>query len=149
MLYLAQVRKYSSVDGMVLALLAEQTAEQAWVVKPAEPLTVHPDDLPPMTPTTPGMLVLVELDQNASPVRIRDAQDWMLNMLTRFSDQSSRQHWLEAQEDKIEQWRQELTIKSQEMSIKNLELETRRERFEAEQAELEQRWQAIRDQEEA
>lgn len=149
MLYLAQVRKYSSADGIELTLLAEQTADQVWAVHEAKPYTVAPQALPLIPPLQAGMWVLVDCDEAGQPLRIQDAQDWVLNLLRNLAAQGDVRQWLETEESKIEQWRQELTLKSQEMSIKNLELETRRERFEVEQAELEQRWQAIREHEQA
>lgn len=149
MLYLAQVRKYSSTDGIELTLLAEQTADQVWAVHEAKPYTVAPQALPLIPPLQAGMWVLVDCDERGQPLRIQDAQDWVLNLLRNLAAQGDVKQWVQTEENKIEQWRQELTLKSQEMSIKNLELETRRERFEAEQAELEKRWQAIREQEQA
>ncbi|TVQ51595.1 MAG: hypothetical protein EA366_15225 [Spirulina sp. DLM2.Bin59] len=149
MLYLAQVRKYSSADGIELTLLAEQRADQVWAVHEAKPYTVTPQTLPLIPPLQAGMWVLVDCDETGQPLRIQDAQDWVLSLLRNLAAQGDVKQWLQSEESKIEQWRQELTLKSQEMSIKNLELETRRERFEMEQAELEKRWQAIREQEQA
>ncbi|MCW6038768.1 hypothetical protein K4A83_21210 [Spirulina subsalsa FACHB-351] len=140
MLHLAQVQKKSASDAVELKLLAEQTAEDIWIVGEPQVVTVGDEAL--ANPLSDGLLVLVELSDNHQVLKLENAADWVMELVQKVSkSQSAAASWLSEAEAQIEQWRQELTLKSQEISIKLLEVETRREQIEdslqKEKAELE------------
>ncbi|WP_017304394.1 hypothetical protein [Spirulina subsalsa] len=129
MLHLAQVQKKSASDALELKLLAEQTAEDVWILGEAQSIPVGDEVF--ANPLSDGLLVLVELNENHEILKIENAADWVIELVQKVSkNQSAAASWLSEAEAQIEQWRQELTLKSQEISIKLLEVETRREQIE-------------------
>ncbi|MDB9314891.1 hypothetical protein PN462_17385 [Spirulina sp. CS-785/01] len=146
MLHLAQVQKTSQSDEITLQLLAKQTVEKNWVIADSQAITVSLDTIPnvPLAIPNTGVLVLVDLDDGRNVLRLEEATEWVLTLVEQLANSPEKmESWLKEEAEKIEKWRQELTLKSQEMSMKTLELETRREQFEKtmaeEQAELERR----------
>ncbi|NEO25502.1 MAG: hypothetical protein F6K03_01045 [Kamptonema sp. SIO4C4] len=144
MLHLAQVQKTSQSDEITLQLLAKQTVEKKWVIADSQVITVSVAKIPhvPLAVPNTGVLVLVDLDDDCNVLRLEEATEWVLNLVEQLANSpETMESWLKEEAEKIEKWRQELTLKSQEMSMKTLELETRREQFEKtmaeEQAELE------------
>lgn len=146
MLHLAQVQQTSKTEGITLQLLAQQDPEKHWLLSVTEFVTIPPQDLKDTNPllTNVGVLVLVELDESQNLKSLEAATQWILDLIQRLSTSPENiDHFLSAESQKIEKWRQELTLKSQELSMKNIELETRREQLEKtieeEKAELERR----------
>lgn len=132
MQYLARVQN-NSASGIDLQLLARHDLlENTWIVDGVWRSVHLADDRLPATFTPRvGFLVLVELDEEDFPKAIEDIND-RLSALVQPKDPTSedyRERWAQEQEQ-IEIWRQELTLKSQELTIRNLELESSREKME-------------------
>ncbi|MEM8604675.1 MAG: hypothetical protein AAGF24_12680, partial [Cyanobacteria bacterium P01_H01_bin.121] len=90
-----------------------------------------------------GAWVLVELAADDTIVSIADATNWLLNVVEAYLSKGFKPDFLSQEADRIEQWRQNLTIQSQDIGRRTLELEARlhqiqelEERLETEKAEL-------------
>ncbi|MGB0561386.1 MAG: hypothetical protein ACPGVO_06230 [Spirulinaceae cyanobacterium] len=135
MVYLAQVKTYNPPQQLAVAVLARQAVDGKWTIETHN----NPEQMTVSLPTAAeaqsweaGTLVLLELDANFNCADIKLALPLLIQGLNIITAPS-----LLGDPQNIEQWRQELTLKSQEMSMKMLELASRRERLEAEEAELE------------
>jgi len=125
MLYLAQVQKKSFLGKLELRLLAQQRAENAWVLlKEEEAITTTDTNV-----FHENVLVLVELSSTRQMVSIRDAKDWVLDILQKFLITGITPAFLQQETERAEQWRQSLTVQSQELDRRALELEARREQI--------------------
>lgn len=155
MLHLAQIQKNPTSDDLELHLLAVQTADEAWepesrgaiaLSEPVDWAIPHPGE---------GILVLVDLDENYRVLALKDATDWIVELIQKSLPSGGGDLFsLEDEEARIEQWRQELTSQSQDITRRNLEIETRREQIQAlkaaieqEKEQLELRWQELKDRE--
>ncbi len=130
MLHLAQVQKHSAPNGIELELLATQTSENHWAIDKRGIVVAKASALPALAHLNAGMLVLVEVDASGQFIHIEAATEWILNLLQQQSNYQPAS-LLEEEEERIEQWRQELTLQSQDITRRNLEIETRREQMEA------------------
>lgn len=125
MLYLAQVQKKGFLGKAGLALLARQRSENAWTVVTEEEL------IPAIEASnfSEGLLVLVELSSSQQVLSIKDAKDWVLDILQKFLVTGITPSFLQQETERAEQWRQSLTLQSQELDRRALELEARREQI--------------------
>lgn len=125
MLYLAQVQKKGFLGKAGLALLARQRSENAWTVITEEELipAIEAANL------SEGLLVLVELSSSRQVLSIKDAKDWVLDILQKFLVTGITPSFLQQETERAEQWRQSLTLQSQELDRRALELEARREQI--------------------
>lgn len=125
MLHLAQVRKSKEHSCLELQLLAYQKPNQSWSI--CHPETVIVDNYQFLNE---GILVLVELNQNKDIINIKEAKEWILNIIkTYLCQQQVTPEFLQTEKDKIEAWKQELTTQSQALTQKSLEVETRLEQL--------------------
>ena len=111
MLYLAQVQKNPISQKIELQTLACQTTETVWEVNNAEifPLTKE-------SCLGEGVLVLVEKEANGTIVSIQEAKEWLLGLLQQYLTKNAiNPQFIEAEQDKIEQWRQEITTQNLEL----------------------------------
>jgi len=130
MLYLAQVQKCSATDGIELALLATQTGEQEWAIDQRGTLSAETRTLATVPLLGEGTLLLIDLDESGCVTHAEAATDWILSLVQQQASGGSSR-LLREEEERIEQWRQELTLQSQDITRRNLEIETRREQMEA------------------
>ncbi|BAU64089.1 hypothetical protein STA3757_14580 [Stanieria sp. NIES-3757] len=125
MLHLAQIRTNPTSGEIELQFLAHQYSEQTWEVN--EPYVV------PLTEKLSlgeGALVLVEYGEEKQIINISSATDWVLNLVKQYLHKNSiNSQFLAAEQEKIEQWRQEITAQSLELNRRFLEIETRREQL--------------------
>jgi hypothetical protein len=122
MLYLAQVQKKGFLGKAGLCLLARQKSENAWAVVEEEViLSTEANNF------GEGLLVLVELSNTRQVLTIKDAKDWVLDIIQRFLTSGITPAFLQQETERAEQWRQSLTLQSQELDRRALELEARRE----------------------
>ncbi|AFZ34939.1 hypothetical protein Sta7437_1372 [Stanieria cyanosphaera PCC 7437] len=125
MLHLAQIQKNPTSGEMELQFLAHQYSEKIWEVD--EPYVV------PLTEKLSlgeGVLVLVEYGEEKQIISISTATDWVLNLVKQYLHKNSiNSQFLAAEQEKIEQWRQEITAQSLELNRRFLEIETRREQL--------------------
>lgn len=126
MLHLAQVEKIAPPDTAGLRLLASQRAEYAWTLIP------EPEILPfeAAEHYGNGAFVLVTLSDTRQILQVKDAREWLLDIIQTFLRSGITPDFLREESDRAEQWRQNLTLQSQDLDRRALELEARREQIE-------------------
>lgn len=135
MLYLAQVHKNDFLDQYQLRLLARQESENFW-------LTIADSDgvalaigtlilLGKANTMSNNLLVLVELSPTGEIQRIEDATPWVINLVQTYLSTGITPEFLKQEAEKVESWRQNLTLQNQDLARRSLELEARREQIEA------------------
>ena len=129
--YLAQVTKKESLGTAGLRLLACQKSETTWAIVSEEKIVpcVEADSM------SEGLLVLVEFCEN-NEVKIGNACQWVLYLVQQYLITGVTPEFLQAEAERAEQWRQELTLKSQDVGRKVLEVEARREQIQELEATL-------------
>ncbi len=138
MLHLAQVQNNESVGGVELRLLTRQQSEHSWVV-------INPEDIP-LTDTNffnEGWLVLVELSDEQEVLSIRDARDWVLDLVQKYLTTGVTPTFLREEAERTEQWRQDLTLQSQDLTRRHLEMEARREQIQTLEEDLKREQQQL------
>ena len=125
MLYLAQVQKKGLLGKVGLQLLARQRSENAWALLPEEEtiLSAEANNL------NEGLLVLVELTATHQVLSVKDAREWVLDIIQKFLVSGITPAFLQQETERAEQWRQSLTLQSQELDRRALELEARKEQI--------------------
>ena len=125
MLYLAQVQTNSISGEMGLKLLAHQHSEYVWEVTDFSALPLAKE-----TVLCEGVLVLVEIGEDRQIISIQEATDWILTVLQQHLTKNAiNPQFIEAEQNKVEQWRQEITAQNLELNRRALEIETRREQL--------------------
>lgn len=148
MLHLAQVKKNPTSGKMELQLLAQQQAENTWTVGNSEVLSCNTD-----YSVTEGMLVLLELDNNQQIVNLKEAKDWVINLVQQYLTQDAiTTEFVQEEKARVEQWRQEITAQSLDLTRRHLEIEARRDQLQDLEATLKQeketldiRWQKLKE----
>ena len=132
MLYLAQVQPSPTSEELQLQLLAYQKSEYVWEVDNLEALSLTKE-----TSLCPGVLVLVETGDEGQIISIQEAKDWILSLLQQYLTKNAIDpQFIEAEQQKVEQWRQEITVQNLELNRRALEIETRREQLQELEQEL-------------
>ena len=125
MLHLAQVIKNPNSGEMELLLLARQTAQTLWETISDEVIACKI-----LTGFCDGVLVLVTLDDNQEILELKEAKDWVTGLVeTYLTHGVITPEWIEKKQEKVEQWRQEITAKSLDLTRRQLELETQKEQL--------------------
>ncbi|ACB53605.1 unknown [Crocosphaera subtropica ATCC 51142] len=125
MLHLAQVKKNPDSGEMELLLLARQTSPDLWDTIANKVISC----------TIPrgfgdGVLVLVKLGNDHEIVEVKEAKDWIMGLVkTYLTDGAITPEWVQKEQAKVEQWRQEITAKSLDLTRRQLELETQKEQL--------------------
>jgi hypothetical protein len=152
MLYLAQVKTNSDSGALELQLIARQQSEYIWDICPSQTLPLN--DKPQATRNLgEGALVLVELDEDRQAIAIENAKDWIVNLIIEhLSKTSISPEFVRQEQQRIEQWRQEIAAQSLDLTRRYLEVETQREQIEEleaslklEREQIELRWQQIQE----
>ena len=131
MLYLAQVQKPIS-EEIQLQLLARQESEYVWSVANSDTLPVTKE-----SSLCEGVLVLVEVDSRQQIISIQDAKEWILGILQQYlTINAINPQFVEAEQSKVEKWRQEVAAQNLELNRRALEIETRREQLQELEHEL-------------
>jgi small-conductance mechanosensitive channel len=146
MLHLAQVTKNPVSGQMELQLLACQNAEGIWAACQNNSLPMHPSNL-----NAEGVLLLVELDEQQKTIGMSNAKDWVLELIQKYLVFGAiTPEFVQQEEERVEQWRQEITAQSLDLTRRHLELETRRDQLQELEASLQQekekreeRWQEL------
>ena len=132
MLYLAQVETKPDSGEMQLQVLARQESEYVWSVDNSETLILTKE-----SSLCEGVLVLVEMSQDRQIISIQDAKEWVLSILQQYLTKNAiNPQFIEAEQRKVEQWRQEITAQNLELNRRALEIETRREQLQELEQEL-------------
>ncbi|GAB4345383.1 MAG: hypothetical protein OHK0047_38700 [Leptolyngbyaceae cyanobacterium] len=126
MQYLAQVQKKESSHGVELRLIARQYSEYGWTLMPDQEVIPLDGD----RSFGEGVLLLVKLSETRQVLQATNARDWLLKIMQTFLSSGITPEFLRNEAERAEQWRQDLTLKSQDLDRRALELEARREQIE-------------------
>jgi chromosome segregation ATPase len=126
MQYLAQVQKKESSHGVELRLIARQYSEYGWTLMPDQEVIPLDGD----RSFGEGALLLVKLSETRQVLQATNARDWLLKIMQTFLSSGITPEFLRNEAERAEQWRQDLTLKSQDLDRRALELEARREQIE-------------------
>ncbi len=127
MLYLAQIHKNDFLDQYQLRLLARQESKNFWLTISEEMLIL----LGKGNTKINKLLVLVELSPQGEIETIKDATDWVINLVETYLSTGVTPEFLKQEAVKMENWQQSLTLQNQDLARRSLELEARREQIEA------------------
>ncbi|MEM8831315.1 MAG: hypothetical protein AAGE96_18430 [Cyanobacteria bacterium P01_G01_bin.19] len=132
MLYLAQVEINPELGGIQLQVLARQESEYVWEVDNSETLLLTKE-----SSLCAGVLVLVEVDDLQQIISIQNAKEWILSILQQHLTKNAiNPQFIQTEQNKVEQWRQEITAQNLELNRRALEIETRREQLQELEQEL-------------
>ncbi|MGD1918959.1 MAG: hypothetical protein ACFCAD_08725 [Pleurocapsa sp.] len=132
MLYLAQVEINPDSGEIQLQVLARQESEYVWEVDNSDSLLLTKE-----SSLSAGVLVLVEIDQHQQIISIQNAKEWVLSILQQHLTKNAiNPQFIETEQNKVEQWRQEVTAQNLELNRRALEIETRREQLQELEQEL-------------
>ncbi|MEO0455600.1 MAG: hypothetical protein AAF152_03325 [Cyanobacteria bacterium P01_A01_bin.114] len=123
MQYLAKVYQKSLPGEAKLKLLARQVSDFFWEQTVREKLVETTD----ATPFREGDLVLLTLDSQDSVLKLEDATDWVLEIVSQYLTQGITPEFLQQEAERAEQWRQSLTLKDQDVRRRALETAARRD----------------------
>lgn len=126
MQYLAQVQKKESSHEVELRLIARQYSEYGWTLMPDQEVIPFDGD----RSFGEGVLLLVKLSETGQVLQATNATDWLLKIVQTFLISGITPEFLRNEAERAEQWRQDLTLKSQDLDRRALELEARREQIE-------------------
>ncbi len=125
MLHLAQVQRNQSSGKMELQLLARQISEHGWEIVENKFLSVEED-----CKLIEGLLVMVEFNRDMQILEIGQAKSWTIELIEKYLTESAiTPEFIDREQMKVEEWRQELTTKSLDLTRQQLEIETRREQL--------------------
>jgi hypothetical protein len=126
MLHLAQVQKNSTSGNRELQILACQIDKSVWKLDKS---TAIP--LKDFVSFPEGALVLLDKNPDNNTINnLQPAKDWILNLVQKYLTKDAvDSQLLAAEQSKIEQWRQEITVQNLELNRQFLEIETRREQL--------------------
>jgi hypothetical protein len=129
MLYLAQVTKNPYLNELELQLLVMETNEHLWQKTSG---TLYMENRETLQKFNEGVLVLLKVDENKQILQIDNAKNWILDIITDFLNEPRlTPEFIQQEEARIEQGRQEITSKNLDLTRRQLELETQREQIQA------------------
>jgi DNA repair exonuclease SbcCD ATPase subunit len=148
MLYLAQVKNNLTSGTTELQLLAYQKSERIWEISNSDLLPIGGENT-----LSEGLLVLVELDNNRQIVEIKNAKDWVIALIQEYLSCSSiTPEFVQQEQARVEEWRQEIATQSLDLTRRYLEVETQREQIQEletslkqEKEQLELRWKQLQE----
>lgn len=125
MLHLAQIQKNSTSGNRELQILACQIDKSVWKLARSTPIPLED-----FVSFPEGMLVLLDKNPDNTINNLQPAKDWILNLIQKYLTKDTLDsQLLAAEQSKIEQWRQEITVQNLELNRRFLEIETRREQL--------------------
>jgi hypothetical protein len=134
MLYLAQVTKNPYLNELELQLLVMETDEHLWQKTSG---TLYMENRETLQKFNEEVLVLVEVDENKQILQIDNAKNWILDIIENFlSEPRLTPEFIQQEEERIEEGRQEITSKNLDLTRRQLELETQREQIQAVESSL-------------
>lgn len=134
MLHFAQVQKEATTGETKLRLLARQESEYTWaLIEEAEVIPAAETEV-----WSNGLLVLVELSPTRQVLSIKDATDWVLNLIKIFLAGEITLDFLQQEKVRVEEGLQTLTLEKLDLSRRLLEVEARREEIQELEAKLQQ-----------
>lgn len=142
MLYLAKVSLARETGEVALQLLARQKSEHHWVLSTNRHSIAVPNE---KCPYGDGVLVLAQLTSERHVESVDNATDWVLSIIEKYLLTGIAPDILHQEAERAEEWRKDLTLKTQDLARRALELETRRDQIQ----ELEKKLESERQQLEA
>lgn len=136
MLHFAQVQKEAIKDQSKLRLLARQESEYTWAL--IEEAEVIPIPAAETDVWSNGLLVLVELSPTLQVLSIKDATDWVLDLVKNYLTSEITIDFLQQERERVEEGLQTLTLEKLDLSRRLLEVEARREEIQELEAKLQQ-----------
>jgi hypothetical protein len=134
MLYLAQVTKNPYLNELELQLLVMETNEHLWQKTSG---TLYMENRETLQKFNEEVLVLIEVDENKQILQIDNAKNWILDIIIEFLNEPRlTPEFIQQEEARIEQGRQEITSKNLDLTRRQLELETQREQIQAVESSL-------------
>jgi hypothetical protein len=134
MLYLAQVTKNPYLSELELQLIVKETHEHLWQKTSG---TLYMENGETLQRFNEGVLILVEVDENKQILQINSATNWILDIVEEFlSEPKLTPEFIQQEEARIEQARQEITSKNLDLTRRQLEIETQREQIQAVESSL-------------
>ena len=106
-------------------LLARQESKNFWLTISEEMLIL----LGKGNTKINKLLVLVELSPQGEIETIKDATDWVINLVQTYLSTGVTSEFLKQEAVKMENWQQSLTLQNQDLARRSLELEARREQI--------------------
>mgnify|MGYP001091426856 CR=1 FL=1 len=134
MLYLAKICRQGKTDNRFLHLLAQQKSEHFWSLLMQDDALI---EAPELSSVGDGVLVLVELSSQKEVISIEDASGWVLELVEKYLTMGISPDVLHQEAERIEAWRQELTLQNQDVARRALEIETRRDQIQELEKKLE------------
>lgn len=125
MLHLAQVQKKGFLGKTGLRLLARQKSEDTWGAIATEEVILYAES----HSFGEGVLILVDISPNRQILSIQDATHWVLEFVQQYLAKGITPSFLQQETERVEQWRQSLTLQSQDLARRTIELEARREQI--------------------
>ncbi|XWK88255.1 MAG: hypothetical protein U7127_29415 [Phormidium sp.] len=136
MLHFAQVQKEAIKDQTKLRLLARQESEYTWaLIEEAEVIPIPDAE---KDEWSNGLLVLVELSPTRQVLSIKDATDWVLDLVKNYLTSEITIDFLQQERERVEEGLQTLTLEKLDLSRRLLEVEARREEIQELEAKLQQ-----------
>ncbi|MFB2893131.1 hypothetical protein ACE1CI_09485 [Aerosakkonemataceae cyanobacterium BLCC-F50] len=136
MLHFAQVQKEAIKDQTKLRLLARQESGYTWAL--IEEAEVIPIPAAETDRWSNGLLVLVELSPTRQVLSIKDATDWVLDLVKNYLTSEITIDFLQQEKERVEEGLQTLTLEKLDLSRRLLEVEARREEIQELEAKLQQ-----------
>ena len=149
MLYLAKVQSQEVLGEASLQLLACQNADDIWAILTEQNVLTLPTDFAINSNNSAanvlneGVLVLVNILENGEVLNMRSANNWVLELVDKYLTTGMTPDFLQLEAQKVEEWRQSLTLQSQELSRRFIEVESRREQIQNLEAKLQQERQLL------
>lgn len=132
MLHLAQVQQNQISDEPELRILATQESESSWTLSTKEKILPSPHS----RGLSEGLLVLVETNDQQNISSIQSAKNWVLDFVEKYLTLGITPSLLQQEAERVEEWRQELTLQSQDLGRRQWEMEARREQIQALEKEI-------------
>ena len=148
MLHLAQVEEQLDLGKRGFRLLARRVAEGIWEVISCDAASADEEGFlvaDGAAEFCDGNLVLVEVAENGQATEVRPATDWVTNLVENYLTHGVTPDFLKQEAERVEEWRQELTLKSQDLTRRTMEAEARRDRIQTLEQDLEAQKQHLDD----
>jgi predicted ATP-grasp superfamily ATP-dependent carboligase len=141
MLHLAQVQQNQISEETELRILATQESENSWILTTKEQILPSPHG----KGLSEGLLVLVETNNQQDITNIQSAKNWVLDFVEKYLTLGITPSFLEQEAERIEEWRQDLTLQSQELGRRQWEMEARREQIQSLEEEVKRKQKELED----
>jgi predicted ATP-grasp superfamily ATP-dependent carboligase len=141
MLHLAQVQQNQISEEPELRILATQESNNSWVLTTKEQILPSPHG----KGLSEGLLVLVETNNQQEITNIQSARNWVLDFVEKYLTLGITPGFLEQEAERIEEWRQDLTLQSQELGRRQWEMEARREQIQSLEEEVKRKQKELED----